>query len=136
MLSKSATALCVNLISNWQKIKRKLKKKMTINNYPPYVCFGDIQPLSRSLWILYRQHEDLQENPNPQISVEERLRDEICFVTFDLYNECMKWNISLAQFTFLSSQIREKNQTVNPIPFDWDRHAYINHISNCFFILD
>ena len=107
---------------------------MTINNYPPYVCFGDFQPLSRSLWILYRQYEDLQINPIPQLTLEERLRDEICFVTFDLFNECTKWNISLAQFTFLSGQIREKNPTVNPIPFDWDRHAYINHISNCFIL--
>ena len=107
---------------------------MTISNYPPYVCFGDVQPLSRSLWILYRQQEDLQENPNPQISVEERLRDEIIFVTFDLYNEFLKWNICFEQFTFLSQQIREKNEAVNPIPFDWDRHAYINHISNCFIL--
>ena len=107
---------------------------MTINNNPPYVSFGDIQPLSRSLWILYRQNEELQLNPNPQISVEERLRDEIIFVSFDLYNEFLKWNISFEQFNFLSRQIREKNEAVNPIPFDWDRHAYINHISNCFIL--
>ena len=107
---------------------------MTINNYPPYVSFGDIQPLSRSLWILYRQYEELQLNPNPQLSEEERLKNEIIFVSFDLFNECKKWNISLEQFTFLCVQIREKNQTVNPIPFDWDKHAYINHISNCFIL--
>ena len=107
---------------------------MTINNYPPYVSFGDFQPLSRSLWILYRQNESNQINPNPNPSLEERLRNEICFVTFDLFNEFMKWNISLAQFTFLTVLIREKNQTVNPIPFDWDRHAYMNHISNCYIL--
>ena len=106
---------------------------MTISNRPSYVSFDDIQPLSRSLWILYRQNEDLQENHRP-IFEEERLRDEIIFVNFDLYNECLKWNISFELFTFLSRQIREKNEAVNPIPFDWDRHAYINHISNCFIL--
>ena len=103
---------------------------MTISNYPPYVSFGDIQPLSRSLWILYRQNEDLQENHER----DEIIRDEIIFVSFDLYNECVKWNISVELFNFLSRQIREKNEAVNPIPFDWDRHAYINHISNCFIL--
>ena len=107
---------------------------MTINNYPPYVSFGDFQPLSRSLWILHRQYEDLQINPIPQLSLEKRLRDEILFVVFDLFNECTKWNISLDQFIFLIRQIREKNPTVNPIPFDWDRHAYINHISNWYIL--
>ena len=103
---------------------------MTISNCPPYVSFGDIQPLSRSLWILYRQNEDLQENHER----DEIVRNEIIFVTFDLYNECLKWNISFELFNFLSRQIREKNEAVNPIPFDWDRHAYINHISNCFIL--
>ena len=107
---------------------------MTINNYPPYVSFGYFQPLSRSLWILHRQYEDLQINPIPQLSFEERLRDEITFVTFDLFNECMKWKISLTYFYYLIRQIREKNPTVNPIPFDSDRHAYINHISNCYIL--
>ena len=105
---------------------------MTINNYPPYVSFGDFQPLCRSLWILYRQNESNQINPD--LSLEERLRNEICYVTIDLFIECTKWNISSDQFTFLIRQIREKNQTVNPIPFDWDRHAYINHISNCYIL--
>ena len=103
---------------------------MTISRYPPYVSFGDIQPLSRSLWILYRQSEDLQENNEQDGTV----RDEIIFVSFDLYHECLKWNISLGLFNFLSRQIREKNEAVNPIPFDLDRHAYINHISNCFIL--
>ena len=108
---------------------------MTISRYPPYVSFGDIQPLSRSLWILYRQNEDLQENHRPNISAEDRIRDEIIFVSYDLYNEMrFKWNISFELFTFLSRQIREKNEAVNPIPFDMDRHAYINHISNCFIL--
>ena len=104
---------------------------MTINSYPPFVCFGDFQPLSRSLWLLYRTLEDLQ-NPSPL--VEQKIREEICFVTFDLYTECIKWDISLNKFNFLSLQIREKNQAVNPIPFDWDRHAYKNHIDNCFIL--
>ena len=103
---------------------------MTISNCPPYVSFGDIQPLSRSLWILYRQNEYLQENHEQ----DEIIRGEIIFVSFDLYNEFLKWNYSLQLFYFLSRQIREKNETVNPIPFDWDRHAYINHISNCFIL--
>ena len=103
---------------------------MTISNWPPYVSFGDIQPLSRSLWILYRQNEDLQENHER----DEIVRNEIIFVTFDLHNECVKWNISFELFSFLSRQIREKNEAVNPIPFDWDRHAYINHVSNCFIL--
>ena len=107
---------------------------MTISNWPPYVSFGDIQPLSRSLWILYRQNEYLQENHRPNISEEDRIRDEIIFVSFDLYNECLKWNISFELFNFLSRQIREKNEAVNPISFDMDRHAYINHISNCFIL--
>ena len=107
---------------------------MTISNRPPYVCFGDFQPLSRSLWILYRQHEELQEINPPQLSVEDRLRNEISFVCLDLYNEPLKWNICFEQFTFLIGQIRDKNEAFNPIPFDWDRHAYINHISNCFIL--
>lgn len=107
---------------------------MTINNFPPYVSFGDIQPLSRSLWILHRQNEELQLNPNPQPFEEERLRNEILFVTFDLFNECKNWNICLLQFTFLINQIRLKNEALNPILFDWDRDAYINHISNCFIL--
>ena len=105
-----------------------------ISNTPPYVSFGDIQPLSRSLWILYRQQEELQLNPNPQLSEEERLRNEIIFVSFDLFVECQTWNISLELFNFLCIQIRNKNQALNPIPFDWDRHVYINHISNCFIL--
>ena len=107
---------------------------MTINSYPPYVSFGDFQPLSRSLWILYRTLEDLEENQNTPPLVKQKIREEICFVTFDLYTESIKWNISLPEFNFLGRQIILKNQAVNPIPFDWDRHAYRNHISNCFIL--
>ena len=107
---------------------------MTINSRPPFVSFGDFQPFCRSLWILYRTYEDLNKNPNSQILVQEKLQEEICFVTFDLYSECMKWNISLAEFNYVSCQLREKNQAVNPIPFDMERHAYRNHISNCYIL--
>ena len=107
---------------------------MTINNYPPYVSFGDFQPYSRSLWILYRTLEDLEENQNTASLIKQKLREEIWCTTFDLYTESIKWNISLDEFNFLIHQIRLKNQAVNPIPFDWDRHAYKNHISNCFIL--
>lgn len=107
---------------------------MTINNTPPYVSFGDFQPYSRSLWILYRQLEDQQEINPPQLAVEERLKEHIVFTSFDLFCECLKWNISYNQYIFLIRQIRDRNQTINPIPFDWDRHAYMNHITNCFIL--
>ena len=107
---------------------------MTINSYPPYVSFGDFQPLSRSLWILYRTLEDLEENQNTASLVKQKVHEEICFVIFDLYTESIKWNISLVEFNFCVRQIRSKNQAVNPIPFDWERHAYKNHISNCFIL--
>ena len=107
---------------------------MTINNYPLYVSFGDFQPFSRSLWILYRTLEDLEQNQNAALQVKQKLREEIWHTTFDLYDECNKWNISINEFMFLVDQIISKNQTVNPIPFDWDRHAYENHISNCFIL--
>ena len=107
---------------------------MTINSYPPYVSFGDFQPLSRSLWILYRTLEEVEENQNNASLVKQRLREEICFVMSDLYNECIQLNVCLLEFNFLCQQIREKNQAINPIPFDWERHAYRNHISNCFIL--
>ena len=107
---------------------------MTINNYPPYVSFGDFQPYSRSLWISYRTLEDLEQNQNASPLLKQKLREEIWNTTFNLYIESIKWNISLDEFNFLKDQIILKNQAVNPILFDWERHAYINHIRNCFIL--
>ena len=107
---------------------------MTINSYPPYVSFGDFQPLSRSLWILYRTLEDLEGNENTPSLVKQKLHEEICYVIVDLYSESIKWNVSLEEFNFCIRQIRLKNQAVNPIPFDWERHAYKIHISNCYIL--
>ena len=107
---------------------------MTINSYPPYVSFGDFQPFSRSLWILYRTLEDLERNENTPSLVKQKVHEEICYVIVDLYSESIKLNMSLQEFNFCARQIRLRNQAVNPIPFDWDRHAYINHIKNCFIL--
>ena len=101
---------------------------MTINNYPPYVSFGDLQPLSRSLWILYQRLEE-EANENHLLLIE-----HISCVIMQLYFECGTSNISLKEYNFLINQIRLKNEAVNPIPFDWERHAYRNHIVNCFIL--
>lgn len=53
------------------------------------------QPLSRSLWILYRTLEDLEENQNTSSLVKQKLREEICYVIVDLYSESIKLNIFL-----------------------------------------
>ena len=49
---------------------------MTITYYPPYVSFGEFQPLSRSLWILYRKLEDVDENQNNSL-VQLKFHEEI-----------------------------------------------------------
>ena len=107
---------------------------MTITYYPPYVSFGEFQPLSRSLWILYRKLEDVDENQNNSL-VQLKFHEEIICVIVELYTESVEWNISMAEFDFLIRQIRLKNEAVNPILFDGERHAYRNHIFNIFLNL-
>ena len=100
---------------------------MTINNYPPFVSFGDLQSLSRSLWILYRKLEDANEN---QLLINEHI---ICVIV-QLNTECHKWNMDMKEIDFLIRQISLKDEAVNPIRFDWERHAYRNQIANCFML--
>ena len=107
---------------------------MTINSFPPYVFFGDFQALCRSLWVLCRTLEDLERNENTQADIIDKIRYEKYHVITELYDEYKKWNDSLDEFYFCVRQIGLKNQAVNPISFDWERHAYKIHISNCFIL--
>lgn len=104
--------------------------KMTMNRIRPVVGFGEFFNLCKTLWIICRTLDDDRFNQDLMV----RLLEEKYQVITKLCDEYKKWNYSLDEFYYCVRQISLKNQLLNPFNFEWKRHAYKIHISNCFLL--
>ena len=55
-------------------------------------------------------------------------------IVSDLCKEYKDWNDSLDELFWCIAQITLGNSSINPFNFEWERHAYKVHITNCFLI--
>ena len=97
------------------------------------MSFGKFYAFFRKLWTICRVLDDL-ENGNNNYAVRETLREDKYHVIVELCDEYKKWNYSLDEFYWCVVQINRNNQALNSYRFDWERHAYKIHITNCFLL--
>ena len=100
---------------------------MTLTNIQP-MCFGKFFGHSQLHWNYCLQRGITLSNLDVFIKTS--------FIFAFLRKEREKKNWSIDELEWICQQISFQNTMLDPVFFENDKYAYLNHIKNCFCIAD